>query len=70
MIYATVNMERPRTNNNDYKERPYFRGLTAFNLHHSNMSFPLEDAGDNYEYRVHLGPKVSFAQPSISRLSD
>ena len=69
MVYASVNMEQPRVTNRD-KERPYFRGITAFNLHHSNSNFPLPDVGDYYEYRIHLGPKVSFAQPSISRLSD
>ena len=72
MIFATVNMENPRVNNNlDYwSPPPYFRGVTSFNLHNSNVNFPLPDIGDYYEYRVHIGPKVSFCQPSISRLSD
>ena len=68
MVYVTSDMSQPRADRS--KERPYFRGLTAFNLHHSNITFPMPVKGDEFEYRIHLGPQVSFAQPSISSLSD
>jgi hypothetical protein len=68
-IYATANMSQPKIDPYGYNtERPYFRGLTAFHLHSSNISFPLPAEGDTYEYRIHLGPQVSFAQPSITQI--
>jgi len=67
MVFATTNMSQPRADRD--KPRPYFRGLTAFNLHHTTITFPMPDIGDNFEYRIHLGPQVSFAQPSISPIS-
>ena len=72
MVYVTTDMSQPnvvRGEWGDIKERPYFRGLTVFNLHHTNITFPMPDIGDDYEYRIHLGPQVSFAQPSISPIS-
>ena len=73
MVYATVNMSQPKIADRGMYdtplERQYFRGLTAFNLHHSTITFPMPDIGDMWEYRIHFGPQVSFVQPSISPLS-
>ena len=68
MVFATADMSQPFADRS--KERPYFRGLAAFNLHHTTITFPMPDIGDFFEYRIHLGPQVSFAQPSISPLSN
>lgn len=65
IIFATANMSQPQLGETN-KDRPYLRGLTSFYLHNADIGYPLPDEGDNYEYRIHLGPQVGFAQPSIS----
>jgi len=67
-IFATVDMSQPQLSS-QHKDRPYFRGLTAFNLNNANVGYPLAVEPDSYEYRIHLGPQVSFAQPSISNFN-
>lgn len=64
VVYASVDMDKPIVTDSE-RTVPYFRGLTTFHLRNTR-SFPSPAAIDNYEYRLHVGPHVGFAQPSIS----
>ncbi|MGI6370528.1 MAG: VCBS repeat-containing protein [Ignavibacteria bacterium] len=69
-IYATVNMSKPTISNSNTSGRAFYRGLATFNLHDANIGYPLPDESDEYYNRMHIGPQVSFAQPSISNFQD
>ncbi len=67
LLYATVNMAYPEISGaGNPASAPYFRGLTVFNTGSSLNSFPLPNVGDDLDYRLNLGPEVSFTTPSIS----
>jgi len=69
-VYATVNSLKPTADDLDFNEvsSPFFRGLTQFDIDIRSPHFPLPDGKDDILNRVHLGPEVGFAQPSIANV--
>jgi hypothetical protein len=69
LIYATVNMANPSSDETDPIIPTYFRGFTQFNTGTLLSHYPLPDFGDDLDSRVTMGPMVGFAQPSMSLLA-
>jgi hypothetical protein len=70
MIYATVNMTRPKILDPTQIEPPYFRGFTQFWDLDDISSFPLPDIKDDMQHRVNVGPEVNLGQPSLKFMPD
>jgi hypothetical protein len=66
LIYATVNMANPTSDETDPIIPTFFRGFTQFNTGTLLSHYPLPDFGDDLDSRVTMGPMVGFAQPSMS----
>ncbi len=69
-IYTVVNMSKPTSpSGNTPVNPPFFRGFTQFDASIDLPTYPLPDIGDDFDYRVTLGPEVNYSQPSISRVN-
>jgi hypothetical protein len=66
MVYATINMSKPTIDDPNAALPPFLRGFTQFNLGPKVGSYPMPDAGDDVDNRIHFGPEVGFFQPSIT----
>lgn len=69
IVYATVNIHKPRILPSFSGPAPYFRGLTQFDLDVPGVIFPLPDTKDQPSARVTLGPEISLYQPSVGLIT-
>ncbi|MCX7880509.1 MAG: hypothetical protein N2517_07590 [Ignavibacteria bacterium] len=66
LTYASVNIINPNISTSDPSKPPFFRGFSVFPSNRLVNTFPLPEITDDQNFRVTLGPEVSFTQPSIN----
>ncbi len=65
LVFATLNTIQPAVTETNPTKPPFLRGLTIFSSNNVVYTFPMPDITDNPNFRVTLGPEVSFTSPSI-----
>lgn len=70
MVYATVNMSKPKILDPNSADPQFFRGISQFYDKNSVSSFPLPDIADDINFRVHVGAEVNNGQPSLMDLGN
>ncbi|ROL60313.1 hypothetical protein D9V87_02075 [Bacteroidetes/Chlorobi group bacterium MS-B_bin-24] len=65
LVFAAVNTIRPEAKETDPVRAPFLRGLALFPSNNVVYTFPMPDITDNPNFRVTLGPEISFTSPSL-----
>ena len=65
LVFATINTFKPEASETNPVKAPFLRGLTLFPSNNVVYTFPMPDITDNSNFRITLGPEVSFTSPSL-----
>lgn len=66
LLFSTANIFYPSTSNSNPSVAPFFRGFSLFPSSNQVYTYPMPDITDNQNFRITVGPEISFTQPSLT----
>lgn len=68
LLFSTANIFYPTVPTSNPSAAPFFRGFSLFPNSNQIYTYPMPDITDNQNFRVTVGPEISFTQPSLISL--